>query len=331
MKRVGAEIFLRLIVLSNLALQGQLAPTDDGRQLYFTSGMPVTPADPWRGLAVYRFVDGRLELFDEPEPSTPQAFRYDKANPQLSGGGEVVVTTELRTCLLGGGSASSCVLNYPNTSFSTVFADGRPVGLGGVAQVSRNGRFVINSGRWSSARERVEYHGWWDRATGQRVDLGVTPASNSQALTSDGRVLGRSDSGLTLWTATTGSQIIRIAPESVSIIGAIVNDAGTVVVYCAVIRSGDAFVRELRTVDVRTGKETIVAGEFRDLGRFTISNDGTHIVFLGMPFGQDVYQAWLVRADGTGERLLSSYPEGVADAVLAGSDGRSFSLQLGEG
>jgi hypothetical protein len=123
-----------------------LACTDDGSQVYFATNKRLKAEAPLHlpeTSAIYRVVQGRVERLTEPPPFDYYLPESDR-NPQVSGDGRVFSYTHTRSCVGG----SSCIFTFPPYSYSRVFVDGelKFSGLEGSAQISRNGRYVLNFG-----------------------------------------------------------------------------------------------------------------------------------------------------------------------------------------
>jgi uncharacterized protein (TIGR03437 family) len=277
-----------------------LATTDDGSLVYFVTSLRLNseaslnlPATP----TIYS-VDqaGNVTRIVTPPPLYTFA-PISNGNPQLSGDGTVFSYTQVTRCVGG----SSCFLDYPTTYYSYLSIAGRPYGqtLGGNAQVSRSGRYVWNEGGWSSFLSSASFNTLLDLQSGATVQTPVTPANFRQNLTGNGSVLGFSSSALMLWNPT-GSQAIPTVETPTS---AIVNDAGTVVVYES--------VTHLRAVNLSTGSDILLAQSPTTL-QPSISADGTLVAYV------QGGQIWLSRTDGTSTQQLTGLPDGFSEAVLDG-------------
>jgi uncharacterized protein (TIGR03437 family) len=174
-------------------------------------------------------------------------------------------------------------------------------------QVSRNGRFILNSGHWYYWWDKTEFREIRDLQIGTVSTVDVWPASDRQSVTSDGRVLGwdlQFTGALWLWSSR-GMQQVPTAPLAQH---AIISDNGRSVVYQT--ESGND--NTLHSFDFESGRGFVLAraDDFSFLP--SISNDGRTIVF-----GQ-ASTAYVVNMDGSGRRPLAAIEEGVTNAVIAG-------------
>jgi uncharacterized protein (TIGR03437 family) len=294
-----------------------LAVTDDGAQLYFATSLRLkteTPLNLPSTQAVYRTLNGSIERFTD----VPQLVHYapiSNGNPQTSGNGEVVSYTRTTECIGG----SSCY-SHPTTYYSFLAIGGQAYGtaLGGNAQISRNGRYVVNDGVFNSFGP-TQFHELRDLQNGTATKLPIRASSPRQAVTRDGQVLGFDlvDYKLKIWS----SQNLRVLATTKPPVRAIINDTAQWVLYVA---SDKAMGTTLHSFELSSSRDLILA-HFPDLYEYnavvpTISNDGTTVLYLDPPqTGGQPAQIWLVRPDGTGRRQLTSLTEAVTEAVLAGS------------
>jgi uncharacterized protein (TIGR03437 family) len=297
----------------------QLGVSDDGSQAYFATSLrlpsEVQNQQPHTA-AIYRIANGVIEHLTVPgDYYLPGHFNSD-GNPQVSSDGRVFAYTEYNSCYGG----SSCTTNPPSsTSFLTI--DGKPYGqtLRGEAQISRNGRFELNALRANLiplVYQTVELRDL--QGGGTTVQPPTMPAYHRQALTSDGRVvtLDPQTHALAVWSPQSTVAITPAEqPQS-----AILNDTATWVVYLSVASN-------LRSIEIATGRDTLLAG---GASNPSISNDGSTVLYRAG-------QLFVTRPDGTDRRQLTTFPEGVDEAVLAGNGrtaiaatgGRLVSIDVG--
>jgi uncharacterized protein (TIGR03437 family) len=290
----------------------QLATTDDGSQIYFVTSLRLRTEASLRlprSPAIYRLAGDAPERYTVPPP-LDFAFPKSHGNPQVSGDGTVVSYTLTNACSGG----STCALTYPTTHYSFLFVRSQAYGqvLGGHAQVSRNGRYVLNAGRWSSMTQRAEFRELRDLQTGETFEVRAWPSSNRQALTGDGAVLGfdLQDNSLVLWNR----QGLRRVSPSMPVGRAVIDDTGRRVIYETI---GTSAPSDLRALELDSGSDILLARGRHPL-QPSISNDGALVLYVAEPVAGEPRQAFLIQPDGGGNRQLTRFPEGVEEAVLAG-------------
>jgi len=314
---------LVLLARSAAAQFSQLAPTDDGSQLYFVSTVRLASEAslnlPATTTAIYRMQGGVIQRITVPSPYSTGNPELYQGNPQVSGDGNVFSYTEYQGC-----SGGSACITQPSTSDSPLSVGGAAYGtpLAGLAQISRNGRFVYNAllfpgFTFPQAANVIELH---DLQSGTTVHPPLQPANWRQAVTSDGRVLGfdLNTGALVLWSAQS-SQILTTAETAGP---AIINDAGTWVVYQT---AQTLAVYHLRALQLSSGRDVLLASSAAPFDA-SISNDGNLVAYLTVPGIAGVTQVFTVHPDGTGNAQLTSLPQAVSEAVITGGGATLFAV-----
>jgi uncharacterized protein (TIGR03437 family) len=261
MLRVRSVFFSALALAASLSAQQypffQIATTDDARQIYVWSRLPLKTEPPQVNFAsgLYQLFEGSIaRVFSETYDLLPN-LAQDRLNFHISGGGQTVIWTDTIHCV--GGSA--CI-GRPPTSQSRILRAGiqEPQTLGGMAQISHSGRYLLQFGNGPATLRDLE--------TGATSNVTARPLASGRALTSEGRVLGLApsdDRRLVLWSA---SQIDTLVEFPSTPTEATVSDDGRVVVY--------------RTPD---GTLTRIEGSARNVlgvgSEVALSNDGGLAVF----------------------------------------------------
>ena len=286
-----------------------LAVTDDARQIYFVSRLPLR-GEVKPGGGIYCWNDGRLESFVDPAPSTPTGLPFHsdvRIQPAVSGGGTVVSWTDEHRC-----SGGSACLSYPTSWDSTIVtADGQQISVAGRVQISKSGRFVTNGQEISGFSFKTVTRQWRDRETGAVVELPSLPVG----VADDGRALTVDNQGLLLWSPS--GSIKRLTTPGFST-GLISSDGSRVVA----VRSVGVSEFDLVGIDVATGAQVALGkGQAVDL-----SNDGSRLLVLS---GQSAEPFLVNTTDGSRRQLLSG-TGGVISAALAGF-GQYAVLATGDG
>jgi uncharacterized protein (TIGR03437 family) len=302
-----------LLAATASAQFSELAPTNDGSQLYFVTSLRLVsesslhlPTSP----AIYRIQGGAIERITVPPPMSAGNPHLSQGDPEISADGNVFSYTEYQECEGG----SSCI-TYPTTSDSPLSIGGQPYGapLAGSAQISRNGRFVWNDLEFGfTFPAQADVRQLRDLQAGTTVTVPIAFANVRQAITSDGRLLGFDPQtrALTLWS-TSGASILTTTEQPAT---AIINDAGTWVVYETVMTLAEI---HLRALELSTGRDILLARSASSFNA-SISDDGALVAYLAVPGIGQTTQVLTIHPDGTGGAVLTNFAQPVDTAVLAG-------------
>lgn len=320
--RVQRLIIISLLGAANLFAQFYtLAVTDDASQVYFATLLRlVSEASQNLSTNIFYRVDlhGAVQAVPRVPAATEPAFSQLAVHdgyPVVSGDGRLFSYTEYTGCQSGRGS--SCTLEIPTSYNSYLLVDGKLDGtyFGGSAQMSRSGRFIYNYGTWAAFLYSGNYNELHDRQTGTVVKPPVTPASQQQAVTADGSVLGFAASSaspsLVLWNPLHSRQI----PTTPGLTSAKVNDLGTKVVYETTSPAGTV----LRESDLASGADIQLGIRPPKAGTLqaSISNDGSLVAFVAEA-ADGTTQVWIAGPGSAAPRQLTSFPESVSEAVIDG-------------
>jgi uncharacterized protein (TIGR03437 family) len=281
-----------------------LATTDDGAHLYFSSRVRLRDSDQYPHEKLFRYQAGRFELIRQIPFEDNSGFLttnfHQVIEPDVSGDGTILAYAARLICR----SVSSCLSVERHRS--TVMGPGiaSPIEFNGKAQISGNGRYVLRYRAADPAVEQVLV----DLATGQETAL--PPSSyfsiDRRALTSQGAVLAVSYSSpqsprIVIWE---NGEIRDVAAGGGDQRRAI-NDRGTTVVLAP----------PLRVIELATGQVTRIETEPLADAAPQITNDGQLIAYIA----GSVPQVWLVGADGSRQRRMTSLDEGISSATISGS------------
>jgi uncharacterized protein (TIGR03437 family) len=82
----------------------------------------------------------------------------------------------------------------------------------------------------------------------------------------------------------------------------------------------------LRSIELATGKQTLLASGENKSYSASISNDGSVVLYLAAPGPSQPVQAFVSRPDGSGRRQLTSAPDGITEAVLSGLGNLAYAV-----
>ena len=291
----------------------QLATTDSGDQLYFTSPLGVRNAESLPYPKILHWSGDRgFEIFAQRtnQGNLGQGLSnpYQLSYPSVSGDGGVVAFLGDRDCYIA--FKFGCLI--PNPPQTTIARLGEEMQVDGRYQLSPNGRFALRSLIMSPG---VAYT-LIDLVAGTSADLpSVINVSDRGALTNDGRVVFSTPEGIThLWSPDSDRQFSNFSSNS-DIVSA---DARFIIFTRFDSRN---FTPTLRAIATETGAVTILPGNGRSA---SISGDGTFLTYLSPVDGITGLQLFVARPDASDVWQITSYPEGVREAVISGDGGIVF-------
>jgi len=297
--------------LSGLCCQAQireLATTDAGDQLYFTSALGLRNVDSLPNSKIMRWsLERGLEIFaqrpNQGNLGAGLSNPYQLGYANVSGDGSLITFTGTRDCYIS--FQFGCLI--PNPPQTTILSSGLETQAAGRYQLSPNGKFALRS---LNGRELI--YTLIDLTTGVSTDLPRSIGiSNRGALTNDGRVLFN-QAALHLWSPGNDRQF----PTDFPVNSPVVSADGRVIVYSR----GDPNLRSttLYSLVTDTGTTTALPGHGLNA---SISSDGTFLTFLSTVDGLSGLQLFVARPDASDVWRITSYPEGIREAVISG-DGR---------
>ncbi len=268
-------------------------------------------------MAIYRIANGVMERMTVPSSRNPIGFHANtQGNPQVSADGSVFSYTAYVTCNGGG----SCI-SYPSnsTSFLTGAGGTSALTLSGEADISRNGRFVLNylttCCPLQPTPDVIQIH---DFQTSTNFRLPLPPSERRQAVTSSGTalLLNSQTGSVAIWSPQSARALSTAeTPKS-----AILDNLGTWIVYEAFAGSQ----ADLRGFEIATGHDVLLASRplqywYSPAFDSSISNDATTVLYLAAPQSGQPSQVWTIHPDGTGRRQLTTFSQDVSEAVLSGN------------
>lgn len=297
-----------LAVIPTAAQFDNMRTTSDGSVLYFTTPFVQRGSgQPAHGKAFRIDADGlSAVMIREVKPSSESpriSNNYDIEGFDVSGDGLWFAVSARRDCFEVG-----CA-SYVNTT-TTLQGPGTSRDYPGPAQISRNGRYLVNT---SSGIPRLAgMSRQWDLLTGESWELPWPPIVLSppggHSVADTGVVVGIYSGDLYVFRRgvpqrlTFGSESIRYAT--------IDGDGTSVVFVSRWPRPHNAYSR-IRRLDLITGELRTVVEEATDFAVPSVSGDGSVMTVLARR------QAHVVTSDGAQVRQLTFEDEGVHSAVLS--------------
>jgi len=203
----------------------------------------------------------------------------------------------------------------PNPPQTTILSSGSETQADGRYQLSPNRKFALRS---VIGRELI--YTLIDLTTGTGTDLPRSiNVSDRGAVTNDGRVVFSIYSTVHLWSPDNDQQF----PGDFFVNSSAVSADGRFIVYTR-FESTTSFYSHLYSLTAATGTTTAFPGDSRSA---SISGDGTFFTYLSAVAGLSGQQLFVARPDASDVWQITSYPEGVREAVISG-DGRIVFLVL---
>jgi uncharacterized protein (TIGR03437 family) len=299
-----------LLLFSGLCCQAQireLATTDAGDRLYFTSALGLRNVDSLPNSKIMRWsVERGLEIFaqrpNQGNLGAGLSNPYQLSYPNVSGDGSVITFAGTRDCYIS--FKFGCLI--PNPAQTTIFGAGPEAQVDGRYQLSPNGKFALRSLNGSELIYTLI-----DLGTGASTDLPHSIAvSDRGAVTNDGRVVFTFPGVLHLWSADHDRQF----PMDFSTNSPVISADGKFIVYSrGYPQLGSTTLYSLAT---DTGTTTVFPGSGRSA---SIGADGTFLTFLSPVDGLRGLQLFVARPDASDVWQITSYPEGVREAAISGN------------
>lgn len=265
----------------------QLATTDDGSRVYFSSPLPLLGAADAGPSKIFVLGNSGLHLFAEQDT-------YPLGWPSASGDGGVVAFSGVVT-----GKFQANVALGNGAVFWT---------SAGQAGLSRNGRFALLVPDGSGS-----------------VTVVNLADGSSFSMTADGPLLPLSTGGRSI--ASDGTAVVRAAnaiqvvgaagvqsfPLADAVNSAVMDDGPTTVAYEA--------AGQIVLLDLASGAATAAVSGTAPC----LTNDGQTLLYLA-PDANGTTQAWLAARDGSGVHALTAVDSGVAEAVISGDGSTVYAI-----
>ena len=292
-----------------------LAATDEGDQLYFSSPLRQTGSDQFLHPKIFQWRSEGFRLVTQRERQGPgpRFNPHELIQPDISGDGSAVTFVGYSPCFGG----SSCVFHeyYHSSQLTT---EPEPVDLGaGRAQLSRSGRYAVVYGSTGFNPGLVERI---DLQSDERIPTGSgRVTADRQAITSAGELLlnGFGNPGVfVLWTPSGSRQLV---PEFVVDRTAIISDDGSRLIFHT--PDGDGYSLWAARTDGTDAQQLALSREPEYAP--AISNDGRWVVFEAdgsvvlADLVSDARRELIVPEDGVAETTISGLGNVVFVSTLA--------------
>ena len=300
---MGPLLVLLLLARPLFAQFSEFAATDDGRQMYFTSTLPLAGDPPGVGeFRIFRIAENGLEPFAASRLAVAQ-FGGGATGAQVSGDGKTVgLSRDGNGELLGAGA--------------TVLGPG-------FLSMSRNAGWAVLTVSYVqppptnsfSAQSTVI-----DLATGERTvfprEIGIGK------IASDGTAVASTPSGPSLWRQ--GNFTPVALPDRSTLVT--LSDNAQVLLYSQVLGVSPKLEQRLVARDLVTGTETVVSSQpYPDSSALarSLSNDGQWLFYL--VFGLNRREAFVANT-ATGQSIALPLPDGerAIDGALSGNGNLAF-------
>jgi uncharacterized protein (TIGR03437 family) len=332
--RFGGMLLLAAAIPA-CAQSSQLAATDDGKQLYFTSQALLKGATqtlPWAESRLYRYGTDGVTLFAERGSLAPQhsgGSSDGASGPQVSGDGSVVGFTLQDICP----TSSDCTQPVPAEAElrGKTTQDLGP----GVLQLSRNGRWalltVTNFNFTANPPTTTQSSLLIDLSTGQQTPVpspgSITSQPGNRTVASDGTLLVQQGTDVGLWKQGQFTRIqfpigLAFTPLALS------DDAGTLFLTGAVPGPSGLSAFRILAMNLVSGKLTTVfqQSDSTQLPVFmAASNNGQIVLYRYLAINSPGGPAFVFNT-ATGASTPISLPSGefATDGTLTGGGDFAF-------
>ena len=336
-------LLLGLSCLTPVSAQLQdLATTDDGRTLYFSSTLRLKGSTEYSNARIFRFANGKYDLIAQVVPtvtlSDGSTFHFAFRLPNVSGDGGILAFDGTASC--SGGPL--CQGAFTARGFITGSQLPPVMTSYGSLRVSHNGRYTIRFGGTQSGISPGPVD-LYDSQTGQ---LTLVRGSN---VIGDGRQSVADDGTVVIYEGL--SRVGQIQPIAWwhPPVAASLSSNGSGVAYDAAVQStchGDLvfgycdvynilYARGLKTAaQVQLAQSPVYRTGQRQNGQAwffpSLSNDGSTILFRAPPQPSSPPQAIISNIDGSGRRVVTAEESGIKEAALSG-DGHHAYAATGDG
>jgi uncharacterized protein (TIGR03437 family) len=290
-----------------------LATTDDGSVLYFSTPYRLRGSTDVGYSKIFRYANNEFQLFREiglTSDGVDTNF-YLAGHPSVSGDGRTIVYTASRGCVGG----SHCLFFVYNRGFVASASGADRILSDGTLTLSPDGRYVLIS---ATGNPYAQYDAAWsDLSKGAVINLsGLSVIGDGrQGIANGGTILLSDNQGPLLWNQ---GQIQRLSFSATPTQARLSADPQEIIYEAAPVGGN----YELHSYFVATGQDQILAtgagapADSRNLTSYfhpSLTNDGFLVAYV-------LYNQLVVQATHTlGVRQLVLAAEGFTDLVISGS------------
>lgn len=308
-----------LLFLAAVRLEAQLATTEDGSVLYFSSPARLVGSSNGLHGKTFRWTETEgvkvVAEFPKPDPAPTDGCQspdfYQFSNPSVSSDGSVLAYTASRPV-----ERSRYCPPGAEGDQAVIVRGGREFRMVGLVALSSNGRYAVSA---SYAASQNRFHAVTDVSTGFTTTVVGAFDGRSTSITDEGAVVSPLQTA-GLLTDRNGTS--KIFPTRHFVDNVIINRTGTTMVYSERLSPGSSGY--LGMVDVATGSESELPAGHASPFPFAIHGSA---VFYSAGFSGS--PAYVTNFDGT-VRKLTAEPNDFGGAVLSG-DGRILYGSTGDG
>lgn len=304
--------FLLLVTPAALHAQFDGLRTDfSGSVLYFTTRLVKSGSGQPAHGKIFRIDANGLAVEElrtiEEQPGTNRTNFYDISSFDASDDGAVKAIAARRDCNVIG---CASLVNVT----TTLRRYGAETEYPGPAQLSPNGRYLVNTG--SGIPRLAGELRQWDLATGDSWPLAWdwfrSMPGGGRIVADDGTVVNIMNGDVLIQRK---GKVQRMTFGSETVSYATIDAAGRFVVFVSRWPAPYMVHSRIRRVDLATGELVTVIEECADFSQPSLSADGSVMTVVSRS------QVYLVRTDGSETRNLTTEDDGIQAATLSG-DGR---------
>jgi uncharacterized protein (TIGR03437 family) len=317
-----------------------LATTDDGSVIYFSSPLRLKGSAELTNSKIFKYANGVYDLVAQPAPAVTLSgggvINFDYRLPNVSGDGGILAYDGTASCHLVAVCPESVLATHGFVSGAQLPA---AMTASGSLRISHNGRFALRFGSSAPSFTPTQFY---DLQTGTLSNVSGNVLGDGRLAVSDDGTIFTSEG---LWH---NGQINALITAHTPLIAHLSADGTTVVYESAVnvvLVAGGGFMHLWNYDDLlyaynpANGTEVqldqsprleFVTGSpfFQPPPYFSISvsNDGHRVLYRTSATINAAPQAILANIDGTGRRVLTVENSGIKETVLSGDGHHAYAV-----